>query len=95
MSHQTISFSTGGLGPEVESSVRQVIRADIVAQGPMVGLVEDEFAAMIDVEHATAVSNGTTTLVAAVQARSLVGRATRVANGGAVSLAGVTRQPRP
>jgi dTDP-4-amino-4,6-dideoxygalactose transaminase len=62
----TIPISTVRLGPEVEALVLGVLRSGIIAQGPMVKRLEDEFAAMIGVDHVVAVNNGTTALIAAL-----------------------------
>ena len=43
----------------------------MIAQGPIVAELESQFAAMSGVEHAVAMSNGTITLVAAIQALNL------------------------
>ena len=58
-------------GPEVEERVLQVIRSGIVAQGPVVAEFEQTFAQLLGVRHAVAVNNGTTALVAAIQALDL------------------------
>ncbi|HPZ50877.1 MAG TPA: DegT/DnrJ/EryC1/StrS family aminotransferase [Propionibacteriaceae bacterium] len=58
-------------GPEVEEQVLGVLRSGMVAQGPKVKELEDRFAAMVGTKHAVAVSNGTISLVAAVQALDL------------------------
>ncbi len=68
---QQIPISVVRLGPEVEELVLQVVRSGIVAQGPMVKRLEDEFAAMIGARHVVAVNNGTTALIAAMQALEL------------------------
>ncbi len=59
------------LGPDVEASVMDVLRSGIIAQGPKVKELETEFAALIGVDHVVAVNNGTTALIAAVQALDL------------------------
>ena len=66
-----IPISTVELGPEVEASVLGVLRSGIIAQGPMVARAEQLFAELIDVDHVVAVNNGTTALVAAIQALGL------------------------
>lgn len=66
-----IPISTVVFGPEVEERVLQVIRSGIVAQGPVVAEFEAEFARLHGVKHAVAVNNGTTALVAAIQALEL------------------------
>jgi dTDP-4-amino-4,6-dideoxygalactose transaminase len=49
-----------------EDLVLSVLRSGLLAQGPMVARLEDEFAAAIGVRHCIAVNNGTTALVAAL-----------------------------
>jgi len=66
-----IPISTVRLGADVEASVLEVIRSGVIAQGPMVKRLEDEFAAMIGVDHVVAVNNGTTALIAAMQVLDL------------------------
>ncbi len=66
-----IPISTVCLGTEVEELVLSVIRSGIIAQGPLVKRLEDEFAELIGVEHVVAVNNGTTALVAALEVLDL------------------------
>lgn len=66
-----IPISVVSLGPEVEQLVLQVLRSGHLAQGPMVAELEARFAALTGVPHAVAVNNGTTALVAALQALEL------------------------
>jgi perosamine synthetase len=66
-----IPISTVCLGIEVEDLVLSVIRSGIIAQGPMVKRLEDEFAELIGVEHVVAVNNGTTALIAALDVLDL------------------------
>jgi dTDP-4-amino-4,6-dideoxygalactose transaminase len=66
-----IPISTVRLGPEVEDLVLGVLRSGVIAQGPMVKRLEDEFAALIGVEHVVAVNNGTTALIAALDVLDL------------------------
>lgn len=61
-----IPISVVRLGPEVEELVLEVIRSGVIAQGPMVQRLEDEFAALIGARHVVAVNNGTTALIAAL-----------------------------
>ncbi len=56
---------------DAEPLVLEVLRSGVIAQGPMVKRLEDEFAASIGVEHAVAVNNGTTALIAALQVLDL------------------------
>jgi perosamine synthetase len=66
-----IPISTVVFGPEVEERVLQVVRSGVVAQGPVVAEFEQAFAQLVGVRHAIAVNNGTTALVAAIQALGL------------------------
>lgn len=66
-----IPVSVVRLGPEVEEAVLAVLRSGIIAQGPVVKRLEDEFAALIGVEHVVAVNNGTTALIAALEVLDL------------------------
>lgn len=54
-----------------EELVLQVIRSGNLAQGPLVAQLERDFAALHEVEHAVAVNNGTTALVAALESLHL------------------------
>lgn len=56
---------------EVEQEVLEVIRSGVVAQGPVVKRLEDDFASMIGAGHCVAVNNGTTALIAALQVLNL------------------------
>jgi dTDP-4-amino-4,6-dideoxygalactose transaminase len=67
----TIPISQVSLGPEEEELVLAVLRSGRLAQGPMVERLEQEFRAWSDAEHVVAVSNGTVSLVAALQALGL------------------------
>ena len=51
--------------------VLEVLRSGSIAQGPVVERLEQAFAEVVGVRHAVAVSNGTTALVAALQAVGL------------------------
>lgn len=66
-----IPISTVRIGEEAERLVIDVIRSGMLAQGPVVARLEREFAEFVGVKHAVAVNNGTTALVAAVQALDL------------------------
>lgn len=66
-----IPISAVRLGPAVEERVLQVIRSGIIAQGPVVAEFEQRFAELVGAKHAVAVNNGTTALVAAIQALDL------------------------
>lgn len=66
-----IPISTVRLGDDVADRVLEVIRSGILAQGPVVAEFEREFAQLCDVEHAVAVNNGTTALVASLQVLDL------------------------
>jgi dTDP-4-amino-4,6-dideoxygalactose transaminase len=54
-----------------EELVLQVLRSGNLAQGPMVAQLEREFATLHEVDHAIAVNNGTTALVAAIESLRL------------------------
>ena len=62
---------------ETEKLVLDVLRSGIVAQGPLVERFEREFADLVGVEHAVAVNNGTTALIAALAGARTSNRATR------------------
>jgi dTDP-4-amino-4,6-dideoxygalactose transaminase len=62
----TIPITVIRFGPEVEELVLSVLRSGMVAQGPLVKRLEDEFAALTGVDHVIAVNNGTTALIAAL-----------------------------
>ena len=68
MAEQMIPISTVRTGAAEEELVLQVLRSGMLAQGPMVERLESTFADWIGVEHAVAVNNGTTALVASLQA---------------------------
>lgn len=71
MSDTNIPISTVQLGPDVEAMVIEVLRSGIIAQGPVVKRLEDEFAELTGVKHVVAVNNGTTALIAAVNVLEL------------------------
>ena len=56
------------VGRDEEEGVLEVLRSGMLAQGPRVAELEDAFAQVHGVDHAVAVNNGTTALVAAMQA---------------------------
>ncbi|MGN7799179.1 DegT/DnrJ/EryC1/StrS family aminotransferase [Leifsonia sp. 22587] len=58
-------------GPDEEREVLEVLRSGSIAQGPKVAQLEEHFAQMHGARHAIAVNNGTTALVAALQALGL------------------------
>jgi perosamine synthetase len=64
----TIPISAVLLGDDEETLVLRVLRSGRLTQGPMVEQLESEFARAHGVPHAIAVNNGTTALVAAMQA---------------------------
>ena len=66
-----IAISSISFGEEVEREVLDTLRSGIVAQGPKVKRLEDEFAALVGTRHAVAVNNGTTALIAALQVQDL------------------------
>ncbi|MGH9012882.1 MAG: DegT/DnrJ/EryC1/StrS family aminotransferase [Acidimicrobiia bacterium] len=65
---EPIAISVVRLGEEEERNVLGTLRSGQLAQGPMVERLEAAFAELCGVEHAVAVSSGTTALVAALQA---------------------------
>jgi perosamine synthetase len=67
----TIPISAVRMGNEEEALVLEVLRSGRLAQGPMVERLESEFARAHGVPHAVAVNNGTTALVAAIEALGL------------------------
>src|SRR2546430_2247528 len=66
-----IPISVVKLDEEAERLVVEVIRSGVLAQGPMVARLEREFADLVGVDHAVAVNNGTTALVAAIEGLDL------------------------
>lgn len=67
----TISISVMDLRADETELVLEVLRSGRLAQGPKVEELEAAFASVHAVEHAIAVNNGTTALVAALQALKL------------------------
>jgi perosamine synthetase len=63
-----ISITEVHIDDETEQRVLEVLRSGQLAQGPQVAELERLFASVHGVEHAIAVSSGTTALVAALQA---------------------------
>ncbi|MCB9394904.1 MAG: DegT/DnrJ/EryC1/StrS family aminotransferase [Acidimicrobiaceae bacterium] len=59
------------IGPEEEAEVLEVLRSGQLAQGPKVAALEQAFVDLTGARHAIAVSNGTISLVAALQALDL------------------------
>jgi len=66
-----IPISSVSIGTEEEELVLQVLRSGRLAQGPMVERLEQEFRPWCGAEHVVAVSNGTVSLVAALEALQL------------------------
>lgn len=66
-----IPISTVKFGSVTEQKVLEVLRSGMIAQGKVVAEFEEKFAQLCDVEHAIAVNNGTTSLVASLQALQL------------------------
>lgn len=66
-----IPITTVRFGAEEERQVLEVLRSGVIAQGPKVKELEERFATMHGVRHAVAVNNGTTALVAALEALQL------------------------
>ena len=69
-----IPISVVKLDETAERLAIEVIRSGMLAQGPMVARLEGEFADVVGAEHAVAVNNGTTALVAALQVLDLAAR---------------------
>ena len=63
-----IPISHVSFGTDVEESVLAVLRSGMISQGPKVVELETAFAALAGAQHAVAVNNGTTALVATLQA---------------------------
>lgn len=61
-----IPISSVRFGKEEEDLVLEVLRSGSIAQGSMVGLLEERFQQLSGAQHAVAVNNGTTALVAAL-----------------------------
>lgn len=68
---ELIPITSVRFGREEESAVLEVLRSGMVAQGPRVAALEEAFAELCGVRHAIAVNNGTTSLVASLQALDL------------------------
>ena len=66
-----IPISSVSIGTEEEDLVLAVLRSGRLAQGPMVERLEQEFRSWCGAEHVVAVSNGTVSLVAALEALQL------------------------
>ncbi|WP_428966732.1 DegT/DnrJ/EryC1/StrS family aminotransferase [Micromonospora fluostatini] len=66
-----IPISVVKLDEAAERLAVEVIRSGVLAQGPMVARLERDFAEIVGVEHAVAVNNGTTALVAALEVLDL------------------------
>ncbi len=66
-----IPISSVSIGTEEEELVLEVLRSGRLAQGPMVERLEQEFQDWAGTEHVVAVSNGTVSLVAALEALQL------------------------
>jgi dTDP-4-amino-4,6-dideoxygalactose transaminase len=63
-----IPISSVQIGPREKELVGEVLDSGMLAQGPMVARMEAQFAELCGVRHAVAVSNGTVSLMAALQA---------------------------
>jgi len=66
-----IPISRVDFGPEEEESVLGVLRSGMIAQGPKVAEFEAAFSSAFGAEHAIAVNNGTTALIAAMEVLDL------------------------
>lgn len=62
-----IPISTVRIDEEIESAVLAVLRSGMIAQGPKVAELEAMFAQISGVDHAIAVNNGTTALIAVLK----------------------------
>jgi len=62
-----IPISVVRFGDDIEAQVTDVLRSGSIAQGPRVKEFEDLFASTFGMEHAIAVNNGTTALIAALR----------------------------
>ena len=71
MSSEFIPITSVRMGDAEEKLVLEVLRSGMLAQGPMVAALEDRFRDLTGAAHAVAVNNGTTALVAALQALQL------------------------
>lgn len=71
MSDIQVPITSVRFGSAEEALVLEVLRSGIVAQGPKVARLEELFAQLTGTAHAVAVNNGTTALVAALQALEL------------------------
>jgi perosamine synthetase len=71
MAQPMVPISSVAIPAEAEELVLQVLRSGHVAQGPRVAELEEKFSALTGVPHTIAVNNGTTALVAALQALDL------------------------
>jgi perosamine synthetase len=67
-SQPMIPISRVEIGAEEEAEVLEVLRSGQLAQGPKVAALEQAFVELTTARHAIAVSNGTISLVAALQA---------------------------
>ena len=63
-----IQLASVDVGPEEEALVLEVLRSKQLAQGPMVEQLESRFKEVAGAPHVVAVNNGTTALIAALQA---------------------------
>lgn len=66
-----IPISQVALADGTEDLVLEVLRSGQIAQGPIVARFEEQFAALTGVDHAVAVNNGTTALIAALRVLDL------------------------
>lgn len=71
MTDVSVPITSVRLGEREEALVLQVLRSGMLAQGPMVARLEELFAQLTGTRHAIAVNNGTTALVASLQALQL------------------------
>jgi dTDP-4-amino-4,6-dideoxygalactose transaminase len=68
---EAIHISQPDLGPDVEESVLETLRSGMIAQGPRVAGLEDQFRAATGAPHAIAVNSGTAALIASLHVLGL------------------------
>ena len=71
MASAAIRVTEVRIGDEEKQAVLRVLDSGQLAQGPVVAELERQFAEICGVPHAVAVNNGTTALVAALEALGL------------------------
>ncbi len=71
MPPETIHVSQPDLGPEIEAVVVATLRSGMIAQGPRVARLEEQFRSVAGTTHAIAVNSGTAALIASLQVLDL------------------------